>query len=131
MNIWDRSFSMQSLLFYADKLKALGVAKHFPFSAKVSVEANRKSQRSEKWNDLSLLNMRTATGDETEHSSPHNVIWIAQCLLVNPEFSSRNPESTWRLKSGIQYLEYGIHSDMVSRIVVDNLATKTILVKSN
>ena len=34
--------------FSADKLEALGVAENLPFSVKVSVEANRKSQRSEK-----------------------------------------------------------------------------------
>ena len=46
---FQRAFSaVQSLLFCADKLKALGVKEHFPLSVKVSVEANRKSQMSEK-----------------------------------------------------------------------------------
>ena len=31
---------------------------------------------------ITLLNTRTVTGDETEHASPHKVIWIAECLLV-------------------------------------------------
>ena len=44
--------------FSADKLEALGVAEHLPFSVKVSVEANRKSQRSEKLNNSLLYTTR-------------------------------------------------------------------------
>ena len=60
LNILDRSFS---LFFCADKLKALGVAEHFPFCVKVPEEANRKSKRSEKWNCFTLLNTGTFKGD--------------------------------------------------------------------
>lgn len=59
---FQHAFSaVQSLLFSADKLKALGVEEHFPFSVKMSVEANRKSQRSE--NEITYYFTQYAYGD--------------------------------------------------------------------
>ena len=79
LNILDRSFS---LFFSADKLKALGVAEHFPFCVKVPEEATENLKGPK--NEIVLLYSTRVRlkGIKREVHSPQKVIWIGECLLV-------------------------------------------------
>ena len=60
---FQHAFSaVQSLLFCADKLKALAVEEHFPFSVKVSAEANPENLKGPK-NKITYYFTQHAYGD--------------------------------------------------------------------
>ena len=59
---------------------------------------------------------------------------IFACGIQNPglwnlEYSSRNPESHWRLKSGIQYFESEMHG--VESRIQDCLTTSVLLLTAS